>query len=107
MSWLRACHKRVHETKGWSPGGFALRAGAILVLYLVAHVAGLRECTSFLSGTMPLGSFGQYLNGFLGIAYVLVYIGAVIVAPILIVAAGVFFLLQRWVMRRRQEAASP
>lgn len=56
-----------------------IRIALILgVLFAVGHLAGLREMTCVLSGTMP----AMQSELFLGVLYVLLWFGAVLVAPI-------------------------
>ncbi len=70
-----------------TPRGLARRAAMIGAAFLVAHLAGLRDHASFLSGTAS--------NASLGVIYVCLYFGAVLVAPPLAIGAGVFALLER------------
>ena len=58
-------------------------AGLLMALFLAGHVAGLRAEVGILSGTLP-GTTGGAL---LGVLYVLSWFGAVLVAPILGLAA--------------------
>ncbi len=66
-----------------SSTGLAVAAVALAVLYGVVHLAGLRVDASFLSGTAPPDDFGVLL----GLAYVILYFGFVVVAPVLAIAA--------------------
>jgi hypothetical protein len=86
-----------HEKAAWvSPRGFLIGAGALVLLYGVAHVLGLRDDASILSGTAPpSGAAGLAL----GIGYVLLYFAAVVGAPILVVGAAVFWVLDRLLYR--------
>ena len=63
------------------------RAVAISVMFLVAHLAGLREFTSVLNGTIGSVAAGWNLSAFLAIIYILLYLAFVILVPILILAA--------------------
>jgi hypothetical protein len=80
----------------WSPAGFLTRAALFLVLYVIFDFAGARAYTTFLSGTVPQGALGQGVSGYLGITYLLLYLLAFVVAPILVIAAAIFW----WVERR-------
>lgn len=76
--------------------------GRILaVLYVTFDGLGWREHTSFLSGTGPTGNDSEpsLVRG--GI-YVLAYMGFVLVAPVLVLAAGIFAILLR-ITRREQK----
>ena len=82
-----------------------LRIAAILAgLYLIGHVAGLRELTSVLSGTFP----ASQLEAFLGVAYAITWFGLVLVAPILTIAAALRYAVVGAVVlaRRRRGAMS-
>ena len=81
------------KSRGWggefcSTRYFLMRALALGVLFLVAHLAGLREYTTFLSGTAANPEAGLRVSSFLGMVYILLYLGVVVMAPILILAAG-------------------
>ena len=101
MNALRLIGQRIRHAKLCSPAGFGLRAGSLLILFLIVHLAGFREYASVLSGTVPQGSFGTAVDQFFAVAYVFLYLGAVVVAPILAIAALVFLILDRWLFRRR------
>jgi hypothetical protein len=63
-------------------------AGLIALIFLVCHAAGFRESTSVLSGTYT--GAGSVTCGLL---YVVVNMALVILAPILVIGAGVLFFL--------------
>jgi hypothetical protein len=75
-----------------SPLGFLITASAIGALYGASHLAGLREDTSILSGTMPPGGAAAAALGFL---YVCLHFACVLGAPILVLGAGVLFSVER------------
>ena len=47
-----------------TPAGFLKTAAVLALLYLVFHLLGWREYTSFFSGTLPAGHTGTLLLGF-------------------------------------------
>ena|SRR5579862_7618916 len=71
---------------------FLLRAFALVVLFALAHLAGFREYTTFLSGTVANPDVGFRLSAFYGMTYIALYLGSVVVAPILVIAAGLLML---------------
>jgi len=81
----------------FSPGGFVLRALAICVAYLIVHLAGLREYTSILNGTVGPGSASRELSTVLGVTYIATYLAFVILVPVLILAA---LILKLWNCQR-------
>lgn len=79
----------------FSPLGFALVAVLLISLYRVSDAAGWRSYTCIISGTVPAG---MSITGTLwrGGIYAALHFGSILVAPILLIAAG----LQIVVFRR-------
>jgi len=75
----------------FSPTGFLVRAAMLILLFTLCHFAGLREYTSFLSGTLPAAK----VKIFFGCAYLVFYLGAVGLAPVFVLASGIFWVLQK------------
>ena len=76
----------------WTPAGLLARSVVLWLLFLTAHAAGLRRCTSILSGTVPEGSIPLGQATILGTAYIVLYLGAMVVAPVMAVAAALGYL---------------
>jgi hypothetical protein len=74
---------------------FFLRAGALIVLFFVAHLLGWREYTTFLSGTPANPQLSFQTSAFYGMIYIALYLGVVLIAPILALAAGLLTLWYR------------
>ena len=70
-------------------------AAMLTILFIIVHLAGLREFTSVLNGTVGSTRLSWQTASFLGAAYIFVYLGFVIVVPILILAAGILKIWQR------------
>jgi hypothetical protein len=87
-----------------SPKDLFQRASAISGLFLLAHLAGLREFTSVLNGTIGSVAAGWKLSGFLAVIYILLYLAFVILVPVLILAAMILTVWRRCV---RTEGNSP
>ncbi len=77
----------------FSPKDFLRRAVMLALLFLAAHLAGLREYTSILNGTVASPELGRGMSAFLGLVYVFAYLGFVLLVPILLLAAA---LLTGW-----------
>ncbi len=71
----------------FSPQGLVVRAAAIVVAYLVLHACGLREYTTLMTGTSPAGGAIDRSSALLAFFYVAAHVGAVVLAPIMILAA--------------------
>jgi len=80
----------------FTPQGFVQRALVIGAGFLLVHLAGLYEYTSVLNGTIGPGSAGWGISAFLGIAYIIIYLAFVILAPVLILAAAILAVWQRY-----------
>lgn len=86
--------------KGWNPqffsaGGFVLCAVLIGFLFAIVSIAGLREYTSILSGTVGSVRLGWQISALLGFTYLFVYLAFVLLAPILLIAAALLWTWQR------------
>ncbi len=83
------------RTEYFSAKYFFTRGLELAGLFLIAHLAGLREYTTFLSGTT--GDLGTTIerSGLYGTTYIVLYLGCVVVAPILLLAAGLLKLWQK------------
>jgi len=77
----------------FSPRGLLLRAAIISFVYLAARLAGLREYTTIISGTSPTGDVTDWWSAGLGVVYVTLYLGFVLLVPVLLIAAA---LLTAW-----------
>lgn len=80
---------------GGLPKGLFLRAGWLLLAYLVLEAAGLRAYTCFLGGLTAPGDRFAELRILIGIVYLAGYLGAVILAPILVMAGLLAWLFDR------------
>jgi len=79
----------------FSPKDFVRHAVLIVVLFAIAHVFGLREYTSMISGTMASPSLGAETCTLLAMIYLVFYFGAVVLAPVLLIAAGLLLLWEK------------
>ncbi|HNS10227.1 MAG TPA: hypothetical protein PKN29_11035 [Candidatus Ozemobacteraceae bacterium] len=71
--------------------GMLYRAILIVAVFGIMHFFGWREHTSFITGTIS----GGYQD-ILGMAYFIFYAMTIFVAPVLIPAAWIMFILERW-----------
>jgi hypothetical protein len=73
-------------------------AALIGLLYGLAQLAGLREDTAILSGTAPPGGAG---SAALGLGYIALHFAWVVGAPVLLLSAGIYWALSKYVGARR------
>jgi hypothetical protein len=98
-TFFRYCRRFV-RAEFLSPKDLLLRAAAIALAFLIAHLAGLREYTSFPSGTVPSPDMGWQQAASGGLVYLILYFAFVLLAPILVIAAilqwAIRLFLNRW-----------
>jgi hypothetical protein len=79
----------------FSAGDFVLRALFLIAVFLIVHLAGLREYTAFLSGTPAHPGMSWQWVAFLGTLYLLLYFAFILLVPVLLLAAAILFLTRR------------
>ena len=97
--WLRTAFR----AKLFSPLGFLLRVLLVAITFGICHAAGLREHTTFLSGTTT--SVVATVDGsvVLGTFYVVAYHAFVLICPSLLLAAALLSLWLKWLKRHAHE----
>jgi len=71
------------------------RAAAISGLFLLVHLAGFREFTGILNGTIGSLTLGWNLSAFLAVFYIVLYLAFVLLVPVLVLAAAILKIWQR------------
>jgi len=79
----------------FSPKDFVRHAILIVVVFAVIHATGLREYTSVLNGTTGSVEMNPNYAALLGVVYILFYLAAILLAPILLIAATLLAIWQR------------
>ena len=90
---------RLWKAETFSPTAFVIRALVITVLFCISELLGLREYTTFLSGTSANVNLGWSVTSALGLIHLLLYVGFILLAPISLIAAG---LIAAWNRCKRQ-----
>jgi hypothetical protein len=78
-----------------SPRDMVQRAAAISGLFLLLHLAGFREFTGILNGTIGSLALGWDLSTFLAVFYIVLYLAFVILVPALLLAAAILMVYKR------------
>lgn len=78
-----------------SPKDLLQRACAICLIFLLLHLAGLREYTSILNGTIGSLALGWKLSAFLAVLYIVAWLAFVVLVPVMILAALILLAWQR------------
>ncbi len=84
-----------------TPAGLLARAAWLAAVWLAADLAGLRVHASIICGTLAGEGAAGAWPCFLGTAYVVLYLLAVLAAPVLVIAAGIFAALGALTARPR------
>jgi hypothetical protein len=84
------------RTEFFSPKDFLRRAVTLALIFLLLHLAGLREFTSVLNGTVGSLKLSWGMCAFLGLAYIFAYLGFILLAPILVLGAALLALWKRF-----------
>jgi hypothetical protein len=72
------------------------RAAAISGLFLLVRLAGFKEFTGILNGTIGSLALGWNLSAFLAVIYIMFYLTYVILVPVLVLAAMILMVGQRF-----------
>jgi hypothetical protein len=88
-------HAIFQRSEFMSPRDLIQRAVAITGLYLVLHLAGFREYTGILNGTIGSLELGWKFSSFLAVIYIVMYLAFVILVPVQILAAGILVVWER------------
>jgi hypothetical protein len=77
------------------PRGLLTRAALIMAALALFHLLGWRDDTRIISGTSPPRDLASQLAALRGVVYGLTYFAAVVLAPILLIAASLLALAGR------------
>ena len=100
ISYLWHNVRRLWRAPFFSPKDFVRRAVFISLAFLAVHLAGLKDFTTILNGTMGSVDLGWQLSAVLGVTYIFAWLAFVILVPMLLIAAGLLSLWNQMVQRR-------
>ena len=81
--------RKLFKIKTCSPLGFLCWAALMAAFFLICHLAGWREQTTFISGTAAEAN-DPASSAIKGMVYLISYFAFVLATPILILGAGIF-----------------
>ncbi len=84
----------------FSAPAFVVRAIVISVFFGISELAGLREYTTFLSGTSANLQVSWQTAATLGLIHLLLYVAFILLVPIFLITAGLLTAWNRWAGRR-------
>jgi hypothetical protein len=95
----------VWKASPFSPTAFAVRAVIIAMLFGVSELLGLKEYTTFLSGTSANLNVSWQTAATLGLIHLLLYIAFILLVPVSLITAGLLIAWNRWTRRRQVSGA--
>jgi hypothetical protein len=91
----------VWKAGAFSPTAFIARAVIITVCYCVSELGGLREYTTFLSGTSANLNVSWQTAATLGLIHLLLYVAFILLVPVSLITAGLLLIWNKWSRRNR------
>jgi hypothetical protein len=80
----------------FTPAHFVKVAFVIAFIFALAHACGLRQFTSILNGTVGSLELGWTMSAALGVFYVLCWLAFVLFVPVLLMAAALLPIIEKW-----------
>lgn len=96
MKTLLGPLRRVWKADAFSPTAFVVRAIIIAVCYCLSELAGLREYTTFLSGTSANLNVSWQTAATLGLIHMLLYVAFILLVPVSIITASLLLVWNKW-----------
>ncbi|HVV01273.1 MAG TPA: hypothetical protein VHH88_07905 [Verrucomicrobiae bacterium] len=96
MKTLLSISGRAWKAAPFSPRAFIIRAALISLAFCACEIAGLREYTSFLSGTSANLNLSWQTGATLGLIHLLLYVAFILLAPVFLITAGLLSIWNRW-----------
>ncbi len=91
----------VRKADAFSPTAFVARAVIITVIFGISELAGLREYTTFLSGTSANLNMSWQTAAALGLIPLLLYVAFILLVPASLITAALLFAFNSWADRRQ------
>ena len=101
MTILLKLLAHVWRADSFSPTAFVARAVIIALLFGISELAGLREYTTFLSGTSANLNVSWQTAATLGLIHLLLYVAFILLVPISLITAGLLVVFNKWAGHRR------
>lgn len=99
--------RRLWKARAFSPTAFVVRACIIAALYGLSQLLGLKEYTTFLSGTSANLEVSWQTAATLGLIHLLLYVGFILLVPVFLIAAGLLTAWNRWGSRQETPKREP
>lgn len=101
MKTILSTLRQAWRAEAFSPTAFVVRAIVIALFFCVSELLGLKEYTTFLSGTSANLNVSWQTAATLGLIHLLLYVGFILLVPIFLITAGLLFIWNRWILRQQ------
>ncbi len=98
---------RVWNAGAFSPTAFVVRAIIIALLFCVSELLGLKEYTTFLSGTSANLTMSWQTAATLGLIHLLMYVAFILLVPVSLLTAVLLIAWNRWTGQRQIQKEEP
>jgi hypothetical protein len=88
--------RTVWKADAFSPTAFVARAVIITICYCISELAGLREYTTFLSGTSANLNESWHTAATLGLIHLLLFMAFIFLVPVSLITAGLLLIWGKW-----------
>ena len=106
MTTLLKLLAQVWRADSFSPTAFVARAVIITLVFGISELAGLREYTTFLSGTSANLNVSWQTAATLGLVHLLLYVAFILLVPISLITAALLVVFNKWVEHREKPQAT-
>lgn len=86
----------IRKAGTFSPTAFFVRAAIISFFFAISEIAGLREYTTFLSGTSANLNVSWQTAATLGLVHLLLYVAFILLVPASLITAGLLVAFDKW-----------
>ena len=87
---------RLWQAGAFSATAFLVRAVILTLLFGVSQLFGLKEYTTFLSGTSANLDVSWQTAATFGLIHLLLYVGFILVVPVFLITASMLFVVSVW-----------
>ena len=97
----------VWKAGAFSPTAFVVRAIIIALLFCMSELLGLKEYTTFLSGTSANLTMTWQTAATLGLIHLLLYVAFILLVPVSLITAGLLVAWNKWTARKQVQKEEP
>ena len=97
----------IWKAGAFSPTAFVVRAIIIALLFCMSELLGLKEYTTFLSGTSANLTMTWQTAATLGLIHLLLYVAFILLVPVSVMTACLLIAWNKWTGRKQVQKEEP